>query len=186
MLDYDPYAALQAPAARPAVHRDERRRRRRGRRSPRPQWARAAGGVRSLTAAVVGGLPRRDPELRRDVPRPRCAERVGLVALGGREPAGIGHDASRPVRARRAVRRCPTGALVLRNEERLTSVRRRRRRRRGTGVHRYFFVVHALDVPRLEHPDEDASPAILGVNAASSTGSPAASSTATATRRLTE
>ena len=32
---------------------------------------------------------------------------------------------------------------------------------RGTGVHRYLFVVHALDVPGLEL-DEDASPAILG------------------------
>ena len=31
----------------------------------------------------------------------------------------------------------------------------------GTGVHRYFFVVDALDVPALELP-EDATPAILG------------------------
>ena len=33
---------------------------------------------------------------------------------------------------------------------------------RGTGVHRYLFVVHALDVPSLEL-DPDASPAILGI-----------------------
>ena len=32
---------------------------------------------------------------------------------------------------------------------------------RGTGVHRYLFVVHALDVPGLEL-DADASPALLG------------------------
>jgi Raf kinase inhibitor-like YbhB/YbcL family protein len=31
----------------------------------------------------------------------------------------------------------------------------------GTGVHRYFFVVHAVDVPKLDLPD-DATPANLG------------------------
>lgn len=33
----------------------------------------------------------------------------------------------------------------------------------GHGPHRYFFVVHAVDVPRLE-VDESASPAFLGFN----------------------
>lgn len=33
----------------------------------------------------------------------------------------------------------------------------------GTGIHRYFFVVDALDVAHLELPDE-ATPAILGFN----------------------
>ncbi|MFT4259860.1 YbhB/YbcL family Raf kinase inhibitor-like protein [Microbacterium sp.] len=56
----------------------------------------------------------------------------------------------------------PDGARVLPNEERL---------RRfigaappaGTGVHRYFFVIDALDVPALEI-DADATPAVLGFN----------------------
>ena len=91
MLDVDPYAALQGlrpvetftvtsadvqegGAARPPAV--ELRRRRRG----------------SLAAALVGGLPRSDPELRRHVPRPRRTERLGLVALVGREPAGVGDE----------------------------------------------------------------------------------------------
>jgi Raf kinase inhibitor-like YbhB/YbcL family protein len=33
----------------------------------------------------------------------------------------------------------------------------------GTGIHRYFFVVHAVDVPTLELPHE-ATPTVLGFN----------------------
>ena len=54
----------------------------------------------------------------------------------------------------------PEGALVLRNEEGWPGFVGAGPPR-GTGVHRYLFVVHALDVPGLEL-DADASPALLG------------------------
>jgi Raf kinase inhibitor-like YbhB/YbcL family protein len=54
----------------------------------------------------------------------------------------------------------PDGALVLRNEDGWAGFVGAAPPR-GTGVHRYLFVVHALDVPGLEL-DADASPAILG------------------------
>ena len=56
--------------------------------------------------------------------------------------------------------RLPPGALVLGNE---TGEHRYvgSSPPAGTGVHRYFFVVTALDVPRLDL-DPDATPAVLG------------------------
>jgi Raf kinase inhibitor-like YbhB/YbcL family protein len=54
----------------------------------------------------------------------------------------------------------PEGALMLRNEDGIDSFIGAGPPR-GTGVHRYLFVVHALDVPSLDL-DPDATPAILG------------------------
>ena len=81
------------------------------------------------------------------------------MALVGREPAGLG-DEPRGRRGGPGGPPLPDGALVLRNEEGGRGFIGAAPPR-GTGVHRYLFVVHALDVPGLEL-DEDASPAILG------------------------
>ena len=54
----------------------------------------------------------------------------------------------------------PKGALVLRNDDGERGFIGAGPPR-GTGVHRYLFVVHALDVPGLQL-DADATPAVLG------------------------
>ena len=82
-----------------------------------------------------------------------------MVALGGREPAAVDHDP-------RGGRGRPGRTAVARRRDRAAERGRRtriRRRRppRGTGVHRYVFVVRALDVPSLDL-DPGASPASLG------------------------
>ncbi|MGP6170190.1 YbhB/YbcL family Raf kinase inhibitor-like protein [Microbacterium sp. A196] len=56
----------------------------------------------------------------------------------------------------------PPGARVLPNEERLKRFIGAAPPA-GTGIHRYFFVVDALDVPTLDIDDE-ATPATLGFN----------------------
>lgn len=57
----------------------------------------------------------------------------------------------------------PAGTVTLPNEKRLTSYSGAAPPP-GTGTHRYFIVVTALDVPHLDIP-EGATPAILGFNA---------------------
>ena len=57
----------------------------------------------------------------------------------------------------------PAGAVTLPNEMRLTSFAGAAPPP-GTGVHRYFIVVNALDVETLDIP-ADATPAVLGFNA---------------------
>jgi len=56
----------------------------------------------------------------------------------------------------------PDGALVLPNELRLKQYSGATPPQ-GTGVHRYFVVVHAVDVPKLEL-DPESTPAVLGFN----------------------
>jgi Raf kinase inhibitor-like YbhB/YbcL family protein len=56
----------------------------------------------------------------------------------------------------------PDGALVLPNELRLKHFIGATPPQ-GTGVHRYYVVVHAVDVPRLEL-DPESTPAVLGFN----------------------
>jgi phosphatidylethanolamine-binding protein (PEBP) family uncharacterized protein len=57
----------------------------------------------------------------------------------------------------------PAGAITLPSETGLTSYEGAAPPP-GTGTHRYFIVVTALDVPHLDIPD-GATPAILGFNA---------------------
>jgi phosphatidylethanolamine-binding protein (PEBP) family uncharacterized protein len=54
----------------------------------------------------------------------------------------------------------PDGVIVLRNEDGTRGFIGAAPPR-GTGVHRYHFVVHALDVPSLDL-DPDATSAVLG------------------------
>jgi len=58
--------------------------------------------------------------------------------------------------------RMPEGAVTLHNEQRTRDFAPAGPPE-GTGVHRYVFVVHAVDVPRLELPD-GCTPAVLGFN----------------------
>jgi Raf kinase inhibitor-like YbhB/YbcL family protein len=56
----------------------------------------------------------------------------------------------------------PAGAVTLPNEYRLTRYSGAEPPE-GTGVHRYYFVVHAIDVDHLDLP-EGSTPAVLGFN----------------------
>ncbi|MFK4731526.1 YbhB/YbcL family Raf kinase inhibitor-like protein [Agromyces mediolanus] len=57
----------------------------------------------------------------------------------------------------------PAGALVLQNENREPRYRGSGPPA-GSGVHRYYFAVHALDVPHLDLDPAVATPAVLGFN----------------------
>lgn len=85
--------------------------------------------------------------------RPGCADRLWLLALGG-----VRHPGRRDVVPHGET---PAG-ITLPNEQR-TRQFIGAAPPPGTGIHRYFFVVDALDVAHLELPDE-ATPAILGFN----------------------
>ena len=113
-----------------------------------------------LAAAELVGLSRGDHELRRDRVRPRCADGVGLLALGGRQPARDASPICLQVSATAA--ELPGDALTLANDAGL---------KRfigaapppGHGVHRYYVAVHAVGVEKLDLPD-GATPAYLGFN----------------------
>jgi Raf kinase inhibitor-like YbhB/YbcL family protein len=158
MLDYDPYAALQAlkPMGSFTLESSDFRDGQQlplplrasgpgaGDRSPQLSWSGFPDGTRSFAVTcfdpdapsasgwwhwAVANLP---------------ATVTSLQADAG-EPGGL---------------KLPTGALVLPNEygeRRFAGAAAPP----GTGVHRYFFVVHALDVPRLDLTS-DATPANLG------------------------
>ena len=158
MLDYDPYAALQAlkpmgsftlestdfrdgEPLPPALHATGPGA---GDRSPQLSWSGFPAETRSFAVTCF------DP----DSPSASGWWHWAVANL----PATItslAADAGEPGGAK-----LPSGALVLRNEdgERCYTGATPPP---GTGVHRYMFVVHALDVPRLELAP-DASPANLG------------------------
>ena len=158
MFDYDPYAALQQlkpigvftlesadfsdgdplPAALRATGPGA------GDRSPQLSWSGFPASAQSFAVTCF------DP----DAPSGSGWWHWAVANL----PAGVTSlppDAGEPGSVL-----LPHGALVLRNED---------GERRyvgsgpppGTGVHRYMFVVHALDVPRLGL-GPDATPAVLG------------------------
>ena len=158
MLDYDPYAALQALKPMPSFSLTSAdfadgeplplslraSGRGAGDRSPQLSWSGFPPATQSFAVSCF------DPDAPSgsgwwhwavaNIP----ASVTSLDADAG-EPGGL---------------KLPHGALVLRNE-----YGDRRYVGSGppprTGVHRYFFVVHALDVARLA-VDPDSTPAILG------------------------
>ena len=157
MLDVDPYGALQAPTGG-LVHGHERRlrgwrcarpsavERRRGRRGPFPQlsWSGFPDRTRSFAVTCL------DPDAPSGSGWWHWAV-ANLPLSTTTLEAGAGAPGGPPL---------PDGAIVLRNEDGERGFGGAAPPR-GTGVHRYVFVVHALDVPSLDL-DPGASPASLG------------------------
>jgi Raf kinase inhibitor-like YbhB/YbcL family protein len=159
MLDLDPYAALQKLRPVESFHVtstdfDD------GGALARPQWSAAAGGVDRSPQLSWSGFPERTRSFAvtcldadapsgsgwwhwavANLPLATTSLEAGAGAMGGPE--------------------LPDGALVLRNEDGDRGFGGAAPPR-GTGVHRYVFVVHALDVPSIEL-DPEASPAALGL-----------------------
>ena len=126
----------------------------------RPQWSSAAGGVDRSPQLSWAGFPAATRSFAVTCLDPDAPSGSGWwhwsvanlpVSVTSLE-AGAG-GAGRSAAARRRARAAQRGGLVAGSSAPAPP--------RGTGVHRYLFVVHALDVPGLEL-DEDASPAILG------------------------
>ena len=159
MLDVDPYAALQKlrPAGSFTVTSEDFTD---GGPLARPQWSVAAGGVDRSPQLSWSGFPDRTRSfavtcLDADAPSGsgwwHWAVANIPVSVTSLE-AGAGAHGGAPL---------PPGALVLRNDDGERGFGGIAPPR-GTGVHRYMFVVHALDVPGLEL-DPDVTPAVLGV-----------------------
>ena len=158
MLDVDPYAALQGlrPVETFTVTSADVQE---GAPLARPQWSSAAGGVDRSPQLSWVGFPAATRSFAVTCLDPDAPSGSGWwhwsvanlpLSVTSLE-AGAGASGGPPL---------PEGALVLRNEEGWPGFVGAAPPR-GTGVHRYLFVVHALDVPGLEL-DADASPAILG------------------------
>jgi len=158
MLDVDPYGALQRlrPVGTFTVTSTDLRD---GESLARAQWSTRAGGADRSPQLTWAEFP---PETRS----------FAVTCLDPDAPTGSGwwHWAVANIPASVTSLHSgagamdgplPGGVLVLPNED--------GERRFGgigpppsTGVHRYFFVVHALDVTRLDL-DPDASPTLLGM-----------------------
>ena len=112
--------------------------------SPQLSWSGFPDGTKSFAVTVY------DPD---------APTAVRLLALGGGQSARLGHRVARRRRRRQRPAR-----------RRFDPGQRRRARRyigaappAGHGPHRYYVAVHAVDVDKLDLP-EDASPAFLGFN----------------------
>lgn len=158
MLDVDPYQALQRlrPVDTFTVTSTDLQE---GGALARPQWSSAAGGVDRSPQLSWSGFPAATRSFAVTCLDPDAPSGSGWwhwsvanipVSVTSLE-AGVGGPGGPSL---------PDGTLVLRNEEGSRGFIGAAPPR-GTGVHRYLFVVHALDVPGLEI-DADASPAILG------------------------
>jgi Raf kinase inhibitor-like YbhB/YbcL family protein len=113
--------------------------------SPQLAWEGAPAGTKSYAVTVF------DP----DAPTGSGFWHWAVANL----PATV---TSLPAGAGSAGGRLPQGALTLPNELRLKQFVGAAPPQ-GTGVHRYFVVVHAVDVPTLEL-DPESTPAVLGFN----------------------
>lgn len=158
MLDYDPYVALQRlrPVGTFTVTSDDF--------EPngtlaRAQWAAHAGGADRSPQLSWSGFPRGTRSF-----AVTCLDPDAPTASGwwhwsvANLPLSVTSLEANAGAAGGA--RLPAGAIMLRNEEGEACFSGAAPPR-GTGVHRYMFVVHALDVPSFDL-DPDASPASLG------------------------
>lgn len=162
MFTYDPYAELAALRPVPALQLESNDFINGG---TLPSWAWGAdareGGADRSPHLAWSGLPAGTQSLALSVFDPDAPTGSGfwhwavynlpvdLTELA--QGAGSGADGA-----------LPAGAITLPNEYRLTKFIGAAPPA-GTGVHRYFFVLDALDVPALNIP-EGATPAVLGFN----------------------
>ena len=158
MLDVDPYGALQRlrPVETFSVTSTDFEQ---GGPLARAQWAAFAGGADRSPQLSWSGFP-------------AATRSFAVTCLDPDSPSGSGwwhwSVANLPVSVTdleadagaEGGAKLPEGALMLRNEEG-TAAFIGAGPPRGTGVHRYIFVVHALDVPSFDL-EPDASPASLG------------------------
>ncbi|MGR2752494.1 YbhB/YbcL family Raf kinase inhibitor-like protein [Agromyces arachidis] len=126
----------------------------------RPQWSHAAGGVDRSPQLSWSGFPDRTRGFAVTCLDPDAPSGSGwwhwavlnLPVETTSLEAGVGETGAAPL---------PDGSMVLRNEDGVRGYGGAAPPR-GTGQHRYVFVVHALDVPSLDL-DPDATPAVLGL-----------------------
>lgn len=158
MLDYDPYAALAELRPVPMLtltSPDFES----GGPLPVSAWSASRGGTDLAPALAWSDLPEGTRSIAVSCFDPDAPTGSGywhwavynLPATLTRLPASAGAAAD-----------LPEGAIVLPNEARAERFHGAAPPA-GTGVHRYFFVVDALDVDRLDIP-AGATPAILGFN----------------------
>lgn len=158
MLEYDPYEILQRarPVAAFAVTSDDFEH---GGPLARAQWGAHAGGADRSPQLSWSGFP---PGTRSFVVT--CLDPDAPSASGwwhwvvANIPASV--TSLEADAGARGGAKLPRGAVMLRNEDGEASFSGVGPPR-GTGVHRYMFVVHALDVPSFDL-EPDASPASLG------------------------
>ena len=159
MLDVDPYEALQRlrPVGSFSVTSADFTD---GGPLARPQWSTGAGGVDRSPQLAWSGFPDRTRSFAVTCLDPDAPTGSGWwhwavanlpVSVTSLE-AGVGGPGGPPL---------PAGSIVLRNEDGERGYIGAGPPR-GTGTHRYVFVVHALDVPSLDL-DPDATPAVLGI-----------------------
>lgn len=158
MLDVDPYGALQRlrPVGTFTVTSTDVAE---GEALARPQWSTAAGGVDRSPQLSWSGFPERTRSFAVTCLDPDAPSGSGWwhwavanvpLSVTSLE-AGAGSPGGPPL---------PDGTIVLRNEDGTRGFIGAAPPR-GTGVHRYHFVVHALDVPSLDL-DPEATSAQLG------------------------
>lgn len=158
MLDYDPYDALQRarPVAAFSVTSTDFEP---GGPLPRAQLAASAGGADRSPQLSWSGFPAGTRSFVVTCFDPDAPSASGwwhwVVANIPASVTGLESDAGAAGGAN-----LPPGAIMLRNEDGEAAYSGGGPPR-GTGVHRYMFVVHALDVPSFDL-DPDASPASLG------------------------
>ena len=127
------------------------------RRSARASWGPAA---RTSRRSCPGRVPGRHAELCGHRVRPERAHRERVLALGRRDiPADV---TSLPTGAGSEGGALPQQVVVLRNDAGAPGYVGAAPPP-GHGEHRYYVVVHAVDVPSLGLPD-GATPAYLGFN----------------------
>ena len=159
MLDVDPYAALQKlrPAGSFTVTSEDFTD---GGPLARPQWSVAAGGVDRSPQLSWSGFPDRTRSFAVTCLDPDAPSGSGWwhwavanlpLSTTSLEAGAGGHGGPA----------LPDSAIVLRNEDGDRGFGGAAPPR-GTGTHRYVFVVHALDVPSLDL-DPGSSPAVLGI-----------------------
>jgi Raf kinase inhibitor-like YbhB/YbcL family protein len=149
--DYDPYARLDPVPSFPVTSTDITH----GEPLPAPVYGASAGGQD------------RSPHLSWSDP-PAGTKSFAVTMFDPDAPTGSGFwhwavaDIPADVTSLDAGGEPPAGAVVLHNELRQRGFTGATPPQ-GTGIHRYFVVVHAVDVPSLDL-DPDITPAVLGFN----------------------